>query len=104
MKLERLAQCALASAGVLALGFCLLNVLESKFYENTEARNFDKELHITEGSRGTSLGPIAPTVIPRNGDVVGKLEIPRLNVSVMVVEGADTSDLKHASPKRPAAC
>lgn len=96
MKLERLAQYALATVGVLALGFCLMNVLESKFYENTEARNFDKELHIREGSRGASSGPIRPAVILRNGDVAGKLEIPRLNVSVMVVEGADTSDLKHA--------
>jgi len=96
IRLERLAQYALATAGTLALGFYLANVLESKFYQKTEARNFDKERRIREGSKGTSLGPIAPTVIPRNGDVVGKLEIPRLNVSVMVVEGADTSNLKHA--------
>jgi hypothetical protein len=72
-KRERLAQNALATACVLALGFCLVNVLGSKFYENAEARNFNKELYIRGGSEGPSLGTIAPTVIPRHGDVAGKL-------------------------------
>jgi sortase A len=33
---------------------------------------------------------------PANHGVVGRLEIPRLGVSVMVVEGVDDSDLKRA--------
>jgi sortase A len=96
MRLERLPQYVLATAGILTLGFCLMNVLESRFYESTESRNFDKKLHIRQGNKRTSLDFIAPAVIPQSGDVVGKLEIPSLNLSVMVVEGTETRDLKHA--------
>jgi LPXTG-site transpeptidase (sortase) family protein len=90
----------LFAIGVLLLGFCLMTVWGSELYENAAARNFDKDLRIRGSGERASLGAVAPTVtipvIRRNGDVVGKLEIPRLNVSVMVVEGADTSDLRHA--------
>lgn len=94
--MARLVQYALATAGVVALTFCLVSVLESELYESTEARDFDKELRIGEGNKGMPFGRIAPALVPRDGEVVGKLEIPRLNISVMVVEGADNGDLKHA--------
>ena len=96
MRFDKLAQNALATAGVLALGFCGAEFVESYLYEATEARNFDRELHIREEVKGKSSDPIAPVVAPRNGEVVGQLEIPRLGVFVMVVEGADPGDLKHA--------
>jgi sortase (surface protein transpeptidase) len=99
MRFDKLAQYALAAAGVLALGFCGAEFVESYLYEATEARNFDRELqelHIREEIKGKSSDPIAPAVAPRNGEVVGQLEIPRLGVFVMVVEGAGPGDLKYA--------
>jgi sortase A len=39
---------------------------------------------------------VATVATPENGGVVGRLEIPRIGVSVMVVEGADDNDLKRA--------
>ena len=39
---------------------------------------------------------MATVAAPENGGVVGRLEIARLGVSVMVVEGVDDSDLKRA--------
>ena len=52
MRLERMGRRGLAIAGVLALGFCLVNVLESKIYQDEEARTFDREFRFREGSKG----------------------------------------------------
>ena len=55
------------------------------------------EKFISERKAGGSLHfPSHLWVAPRDGEVVGQLEIPRLGVSVIVVEGADPGDLKHA--------
>jgi sortase A len=96
MRFDKLAQYALVTAGVLALGFCMTEFLESYLYEATEARKFDRELDIREESKGKFSESIAPVVAPRDGEVIGQLEIPRLGVFVIVVEGADPGDLKHA--------
>ncbi len=92
----RLAQHAFAVVGILALGYCLAVFLNAKFYEAREARNFARELRLKEVAKATPLDPVATVATPENGGVVGRLEIPRLGVSVMVVEGADDSDLKRA--------
>ena len=96
MTFDKLAQYALATAGVLALGFCMAEFVESYLYQAREVRSFDRELHNNEECKGKSPDPIGPVVAPHEGEVVGQLEIPRLGVSVVVVEGADSGDLKHA--------
>jgi sortase A len=96
MTFDKLAQYALATAGVLALGFCMVEFVESYLYQAREVRSFDRELHNNEECKGKPPDPTAPVVAPRNGEVVGQLEIPRLGVFVMVVEGAEPGDLKHA--------
>ena len=90
-------QYALAVAGILALGFWLANLIGTALYEETEAHRFDQDVKSGENATEVSLAPLAPVVAPRNGAVVGKLEIPRVKVSVIVVEGADSRDLKHAA-------
>jgi len=95
MTFDKLAQYALATAGVLALGFCMAEFVESYLYQAREVRSFDRELHNNEECKGKPPDPIAP-VAPRAGEVIGQLEIPRLGVFVIVVEGADPGDLKHA--------
>lgn len=96
MRFEKPAQHALAAAGVLALGFCMVNCVESYFYQAREARSFDRELHNNEERKAKPPDPIPPEVAPHEGQVIGELEIPRLGVSVIVVEGAESGDLKHA--------
>jgi len=58
----------------------------------TSIENFISE----RKAKGSTSDPIAPVVTRRDGEVVGQLEIPRLGVFVIVVEGADPGDLKHA--------
>ena len=92
----KLAEYALTMIGALALGYCLAVFLEAKFYQAREERAFARELRLKEGNKATPVDSIAAVATPDKHGVVGRLEIPRLGVSVMVVEGVDDSDLKHA--------
>lgn len=82
--------------GALALGYCLAVFLEANFYEARESRDFARELRLREGNKAVPVDSIAAVATPDKHGVVGRLEIPRLGVSVMVVEGVDDSDLKRA--------
>jgi sortase A len=83
---RQLARRALTVVGTLSLGYCLAVVLDAKFYQVSAARDFDRKLRLEADKKPT----------PAKHGMVGSLQIPRLGVSVMVVEGADESDLRRA--------
>lgn len=96
-----LEQHAFTVVGFLALGYCLVVFLDAEFYEAREARKFARELRMAEvGAAKTSHSPV-PAVAPDDGGVVGRLDIPRIGVSVMVVEGVEDGDLKRAAGHIP---
>jgi sortase A len=92
----RLAQYGFTVAGVLALGYCLTVLVDASLYQAREARQFASELRMRERSTATPPGPSAAVAVLQNGGIVGRLEIPRLGVSVMVVEGVSEGALKGA--------
>ena len=92
----KLAEHALTMVGVLALGYCLAVFLEAQSYQSREARDFARELRQQEGNKAALVDSIPHVATPDKHGIVGRLEIARLGVSVMVVEGADDSDLKRA--------
>ena len=89
----RVAQYGLTAIGVAALGYCAVTWVEARFYQAREARYFAHQLE-------RENMPAAPHHVPRavaapeEGGLVGRLEIPRLGVSVMVAEGVESADLK----------
>lgn len=107
----RVAQYVFAIAGILALGYCAAVYLDAKFYEIREGRSFARELarHGAGKDAGKEAAtaplsvpvPRAPAPAPNNGSVVGRLEIPRLGVSVMVVQGVSDGDLRRAAGHIP---
>ena len=96
-----LVQRGFTMVGILSLGYCLVVFLNVKFYQTRTARNFENELPLTGRTTTTPPGPTASVDYPPEGGVVGRLEIPRLGVSVMVVEGVEDSDLKRAAGHIP---
>jgi sortase A len=92
----KLAERVLTVMGALALGYCMAVFLEAKFYQAREERDFARELRLKEGNKAAPVDSIAAVATPDKHGVVGRLEIARLGVSVMVVEGVDASDLKRA--------
>jgi|HubBroStandDraft_1064217.scaffolds.fasta_scaffold05003_7 sortase A len=91
-----LTQRALTVVGTLSLGYCLTIFLGTKYYQASEGREFDKKLQAQAQNKPIALTSIAPVPIPAKHGIVGSLQIPRIGISVMVVEGADDSDLKRA--------
>jgi sortase A len=92
----KLAEYALTMIGALALGYCLAVFLGAKLYQARESRDFAQELRLKERNEAVPVDSVAALATPAKHGVVGRLEIPRLGVSVMVVEGVDDSDLKRA--------
>jgi len=99
----QLAQHIATAAGVLALGYCLAVLLDAKLYEAREARTFARELCLKEGKKAPldSVAPVtkpdrAPATRSDRDGIVGRLDIPRIGVSVMIVEGAGGGDLRRA--------
>jgi sortase A len=89
----------LAVAGAL-LGYCLASYIGMKVYQVREARRFEQEMH----ARRPSAKPAPPQprpAEPPDGTVEGRLEIPRLGVHVMVIEGVDDGDLRLAAGHIP---
>jgi sortase A len=96
----RLAQYGFTIVGILALGYCLAVYLEGKLFEARAAHDFSQEARQKAPGKETP-SVTAPEKMPQEGAVVGQLEVPRVGLSVMVVEGADDGDLKRAAGHIP---
>jgi sortase A len=72
----------LLTAGVVALIYVALILLYARFYQNAADHLLDQQIQ-TEELHTTS--PSMPTA--NEGDLLGKIEIPRLGLSVAVLEG-----------------
>ena len=60
------------------------------------------ELRLKAAGMPAISSPTAPAVVaPVRGDLVGRLDIPRIGISVMVVEGVDGGDLRRAAGHIP---
>jgi sortase A len=97
----RLVQHGFTVIGILALGYCLTVFLDARFYEAIQKRNFASEFRRNEAGTSTVSNSTAPVVDPRDGAVLGRLDIPRIGVSVMVIEGVEEADLKRAAGHIP---
>ena len=88
----RMAQYVLIAVGTLALGYGALAFLNGLVFQVRENRRFEqKRVQCPAGGN-------AP---PGLGEVLGRLEIPRLAFSVMVLEGVEDAELKRAAGHVP---
>lgn len=82
--------------GLLLLAVAGTAAVEERLYQSTQARLFDDAVAAGSrvGSPGSDTRPgFAPGLDP---GVLGRLEVPRLDLSVMVREGVDAATLKVA--------
>ena len=86
-------------AGVLALGYAGFVLLHTKLYQAYQSRRFQQQLSSvrpagapTGGARPLVVVPIAPTP----GETLGRIEIARLGVTAIVLEGVDDQTLRRA--------
>src|ERR1051326_7868985 len=97
------AQRMLLGCGLSALGYCGFSLLARGSFQNRDPRRLELLVHDRQAENNNAPGPnvvaaLAKIPAPRAADdLIGRLAIPRLGMSVMVVEGASGSVLRRAA-------
>jgi sortase A len=92
-RILKVVQYMLIVTGVGLLGYACATLLSSKYFQAVESANLSKALLYAHA------GP--PRVRWTDGATIGRLEIPRLGLSTIIVEGDGKRDLKRAAGHIP---
>jgi sortase A len=87
MRTLRWTQCLLFASAAILLGYCALVSADTWVFQHRESYNLDRLLKIPDVPGSTAVAPEG---------LIGRLEIPRLGLSVMLMEGDDTKTLRRA--------
>jgi sortase A len=94
------------TGAVLLLGYCVFVFEDAWVFQQRESRNLQRlleERHKTTGDalklRPATLTPALPAIAASG--VIGRLEIPRLELSAVVIEGDDSKTLRRAVGHMP---
>jgi len=96
-------QIVLVVAGTMALGYWAIVWIRAERFQVIEARRFAA----VSRSRAVPAPPAPASVVRlpppglKDGEDLGELEIPRLGLSLMVVEGVSIADLRRAAGHIP---
>ena len=92
------AQRALFSGGILMLVYCAFVLADTSVFQHREKHNLERLLH-EERSPTLPASSLESQVAPFIGPdgLIGRMEIQRLSVSVLVVEGTGKTTLRHAA-------
>lgn len=82
----------LMSFAVLMLSYCGLALTNTWLFQKAEDRRFEHLL-----TAGASAVSFASLPVTREGGLIGRMEIPRLGLSVMVMEGTTNAILRRAA-------
>jgi sortase A len=91
LRILRWTQVILLASAVLMLGYCAFVLTDTMIFQHGERRKLERLL-IERAPRGSAKPPPAAVT---DGSV-GRLEIPRLRLSAMVVEGTGKTSLRRA--------
>jgi sortase A len=88
-RLLRWASCGLFAVGVLFLSYCGFVLLDAWGFQRQADRRFESLLTKTSS-------PASPKALPKAapGSLIGRIEIPRLGISVIVMEGTAARTLR----------
>lgn len=78
----------LVTAGVAALGYVVYVVVSARYFQAVESRRLER----AAAQPAAGLGPRIVT----EGDVIGQIQVPRLGLSAIVVQGDSDDVLRHA--------
>lgn len=93
-------QRVLFAGGISMLGYCGYVLLDGWMFQNRERRHLEQLLQDRKSKSGSTdlASPRAPEVVPAvaSKGLIGRIEIPRLGLSVIVMEGVDKITLRRA--------
>lgn len=95
------AQCVLFGCAVLTLGYCGFVLVDAWIFQSRESRDLDRLLRdqraASEGTpRPESSTSLKGAPAAATDGLIGRIEIPRLGLSVVVAEGIDKTTLLRA--------
>ena len=90
------AQRALFACAILLLGYCGFALVDAWVFQRRESRDLDRLLRARAASEGAPQPAPASAPAAVADGLIGRLEIPRLRVSAVVVEGVDKTTLRRA--------
>ncbi|MGA9670450.1 MAG: class D sortase [Terracidiphilus sp.] len=75
--------------GALAISYVALTLIHARLYQETAGDALDIQMNATEQHKSS-----LPRTAPREGDVLGRIEIPRLGMKVVILEGTTSQTLR----------
>jgi sortase A len=75
--------------GVLALGYVALSLLDARLYQVSAKRSLENQIEVAKDQTAAQPRPAI-----KKGDVLGRMDIPRLGVSVAVLQGTNSRVLR----------
>lgn len=84
-------------AGVLAMSYCGFVLLDAKLYQANQARLFQQELESVRPTVASAVSISNLPVAPALGGALGRIEIARIGLAAMVMEGTDGRTLRRAA-------
>jgi sortase A len=84
----RWTRCILLITGILALSYVAITLIGARIYQKNAVLILDKQIQAEEQHKAEQP---EPTI--REGDVLGRIEIPRIGVSVAVLQGTTSQTL-----------
>jgi sortase A len=79
----------LVITGALAIGYVGLTLLDAKLFQEKAALSLEKQIHAQEQHQPPQAAHVA-----QEGDVLGRMEIPRIGLSVIVLQGTTPKTLR----------
>src|SRR2546421_1037035 len=97
----RWTQRVLFVCAALALGYCGFALVDSWIFQHRERRHFEQFLHDQEAvdvAAPSTADPVSLNTSAQDttGGLIGRLEIPRLGLSAILIEGTSGSALRRA--------
>ena len=93
-------QRALYACAILLLGYCGFALVDAWLFQRRESQDLDRLLRDRRAASQVTPQPVSVTspkvAPPVAGSLIGRIEIPRLLLSVVVVEGVDKTSLRRA--------
>lgn len=87
---------AFFTAGISVLTYCAYILVDSSAFQRVQGSRFERLLTVRKDGNGEV--PISPRAWPPTvmGGLIGRIEIPRLGLSAVVIEGTSTAILRRA--------
>jgi sortase A len=95
--------------GILMLGYCGYVLLDTRFFQVYQSWRFQKAIQASQPPASASSAALPPApleanpvaaessaISSREGDALGRLEIRRIGLSAMIMEGVDDKTLRRA--------